>query len=77
MFYDITLCQNAASLVVSLTIFNQVRKPASRLHTWNHTEDQGLRETGYNFEGYKIEGTMCFTFEIPPENEYPSNLTPA
>lgn len=78
LFYVISLyyVQKTASLVVSLTIFNQMPKAGSQLHMWNHTEDQGLKEIGCNYT-QNLEVMMFFTFKIPPENEYPSNLTPA
>lgn len=68
--------QKAASLVVSLTVFNKMHKAGSQLHMWNHTEDQRLKEIGCNCS-QNLEGIMFFTFKIPPENEYPSTLTPA
>lgn len=53
-----------------------MHKSGSQLHMWNHIEDQGLKEIGCNCT-QDLEGIMVFTFKIPPESEYPSNLTPA
>lgn len=53
-----------------------MHKVGSQLHMWNLTEDQGLKEIGCNCT-QNLESIMFFTFKIPPENEYPSNPTPA
>lgn len=53
-----------------------MHKVGSQLHMWNLTEDKGLKEIGCNCT-QNLESIMFFTFKIPPENEYPSNPTPA